>query len=39
VVEKSDLLIIAAPHREYATLDTDKPVVDIWNIRGEGVRV
>jgi len=39
VVEKSDLLIIAAPHREYATLATDKPVVDIWNIRGEGVRV
>jgi UDP-N-acetyl-D-mannosaminuronic acid dehydrogenase len=39
VVEKSDLLIIAAPHREYATLATDKPVVDIWNIRGQGVRV
>jgi len=39
VVEKSDLLIIAAPHAEYTTLSTDKPVVDIWNIRGEGVRV
>jgi UDP-N-acetyl-D-mannosaminuronic acid dehydrogenase len=39
VVEKSDLLIIAAPHQEYATLDTSKPVVDIWNIRGGGVRV
>jgi UDP-N-acetyl-D-mannosaminuronic acid dehydrogenase len=39
VIEKSDLLIIAAPHAEYATLATDKPVMDIWNIRGEGVRV
>jgi UDP-N-acetyl-D-mannosaminuronic acid dehydrogenase len=39
VVEKSDLLIIAAPHAEYATLPVTKPVVDIWNIRGEGVRV
>jgi UDP-N-acetyl-D-mannosaminuronic acid dehydrogenase len=39
VVQKSDLLIIAAPHAEYATLSTDKPVVDIWNVRGEGVRV
>jgi UDP-N-acetyl-D-mannosaminuronic acid dehydrogenase len=39
VVAKSDLLIIAAPHAEYAALATAKPVVDIWNIRGQGVRV
>jgi UDP-N-acetyl-D-mannosaminuronic acid dehydrogenase len=39
VVEKADLLIIAAPHAEYTTLTTSKPVVDIWNIRGEGVRI
>ena len=39
VVAKSDLLIIAAPHPEYAALATDKPIVDIWNIRGEGVQV
>jgi UDP-N-acetyl-D-mannosaminuronic acid dehydrogenase len=39
VVGKSDLLIIAAPHAEYATLDTCKPIVDIWNIRGKGVRI
>jgi UDP-N-acetyl-D-mannosaminuronic acid dehydrogenase len=39
VVEKSDLLIIAAPHAEYATLVTAKPVVDIWNIRDDGVRI
>jgi UDP-N-acetyl-D-mannosaminuronic acid dehydrogenase len=39
VLAKSDLLIIAAPHPQYATLATAKPVVDIWNIRGQGVRV
>jgi UDP-N-acetyl-D-mannosaminuronic acid dehydrogenase len=38
VVAKSDLLIIGAPHPQYAALATAKPVVDIWNIRGQGVR-
>jgi UDP-N-acetyl-D-mannosaminuronic acid dehydrogenase len=39
VIDRSDLLIIAAPHAEYAGLATDKPVVDIWNILGRGVLV
>ena len=39
VVAESDLLIIAAPHAEYAELATDKPIVDIWNLRGDGVIV
>ena len=39
VVAESDLLIIAAPHREYADLRTTKPVVDITNLLGNGVRV
>ena len=39
VIERSDLLIIGAPHDRYAELRTDKPVVDIWNILGRGVRV
>jgi UDP-N-acetyl-D-mannosaminuronic acid dehydrogenase len=39
VVEAADLLIIATPHSEYANLQTDKPVADIWNLLGEGVRV
>jgi UDP-N-acetyl-D-mannosaminuronic acid dehydrogenase len=29
VLEGADLLIVAAPHREYLDLDTDLPVVDI----------
>ncbi|MFN2595012.1 MAG: nucleotide sugar dehydrogenase, partial [Actinomycetota bacterium] len=39
VLEKSDLLIIAAPHEAYRTMQTDVPVVDIWNLLGRGVRV
>ena len=33
VIERSDLLIVAAPHEEYKRLDTaGKPVIDIWNV-------
>lgn len=39
VLERSDLLIIAAPHSEYRGLRTTKPVADIWNLLEGGVRV
>jgi UDP-N-acetyl-D-mannosaminuronic acid dehydrogenase len=39
VLDRSDLLVIGAPHRRYAELVTDKPVIDVWGVRGEGVRV
>jgi UDP-N-acetyl-D-mannosaminuronic acid dehydrogenase len=39
VVARSDLLIIAAPHAAYAGLEVAVPVIDIWNLRGEGVLV
>jgi UDP-N-acetyl-D-mannosaminuronic acid dehydrogenase len=39
LVDACDLLIIGAPHPEYADLATTKPVVDIWGIRGEGVQI
>ena len=35
----ADIVIIAAPHPEYRDLVTDKPVVDMWNITGNGVLV
>jgi UDP-N-acetyl-D-mannosaminuronic acid dehydrogenase len=38
VVQRSDLLIIGAPHEEYRTLVTDTPVIDVWNLLGNGVR-
>ena len=31
VIEKSDLLILGAPHSEYKNLTVRKPIVDIWN--------
>lgn len=39
VIERSDLLIIAAPHEIYADLEPDVPVVDVWNLLGGGVLV
>jgi UDP-N-acetyl-D-mannosaminuronic acid dehydrogenase len=38
VLAKSNLLVIGAPHKLYADVKIDVPVVDIWNLRGEGVR-
>lgn len=36
LLEKCDLLIIAAPHKQYAGIETSKPVVDVWNLLGKG---
>jgi UDP-N-acetyl-D-mannosaminuronic acid dehydrogenase len=38
-LERSDLLVIGAPHEPYRELETDKPVIDIWNLLGRGVQV
>jgi UDP-N-acetyl-D-mannosaminuronic acid dehydrogenase len=39
VLARADLIVIGAPHRIYADLDIHQPVVDIWNLRGNGVIV
>ncbi len=39
VLRRADLIVIGAPHDAYRTLDTDKPVIDVWNLLGQGVRV
>ena len=40
VLERADILVIGAPHDAYSTLtDVAVPVVDVWNLRGQGVRV
>jgi UDP-N-acetyl-D-mannosaminuronic acid dehydrogenase len=39
VLDRADLLVIAAPHPQYRRLATTKPVADIWNVLGQGVRV
>jgi UDP-N-acetyl-D-mannosaminuronic acid dehydrogenase len=39
VVAESDLLVLATPHPDFVNLKTDKPVADVWNVLGGGVRV
>ncbi len=39
VIDRSDLLVVGAPHPEYRGLATDKPVADIWDVVGNGVRI
>jgi UDP-N-acetyl-D-mannosaminuronic acid dehydrogenase len=39
VLERADLLIIAAPHKEYGALSVRTPIVDIWGVSGNGTRV
>jgi UDP-N-acetyl-D-mannosaminuronic acid dehydrogenase len=39
VLAESDLLVIATPHAAYSTLDGTTPVVDVWNLLGNGERV
>jgi UDP-N-acetyl-D-mannosaminuronic acid dehydrogenase len=40
LIERSDIVIIGAPHREYADLDfRDRRVVDIWNSLRKGALI
>ena len=37
VLARADLVVIGAPHRLYADLDIQQPVVDVWNLHAGGV--
>lgn len=39
LIDRADLIIIGAPHKRYASLRITKTVVDIWNVRGQGVLI
>lgn len=39
VLSEADILVIGAPHKTYAELQPAQPVVDIWNLLGQGVVV
>ena len=39
LLNAADLVVIGAPHRRYATLDIKRPVVDVFNIRRQGVLI
>jgi UDP-N-acetyl-D-mannosaminuronic acid dehydrogenase len=39
VLEECDLVVIGAPHKVYRGLQSAKPVIDVWNLLGEGSAV
>jgi UDP-N-acetyl-D-mannosaminuronic acid dehydrogenase len=39
VLAESDIMIIAAPHKCYAGITSDKPILDVWNLLGNGTRI
>ena len=39
LLHESDLVVVATPHAVYQSLVIEKPLVDIWNLYGRGVRV
>jgi UDP-N-acetyl-D-mannosaminuronic acid dehydrogenase len=36
IIRNSDILVLAAPHNAYRQLVTEKPIIDIWNLLGNG---
>ncbi|MBI2704864.1 MAG: nucleotide sugar dehydrogenase [Actinobacteria bacterium] len=39
VLEQSDLIVIGTPHEAYRSLKTSLPVIDVWNVTGNGVLI
>lgn len=39
VIARAELLILGAPHKAYLDVQTEVPVIDIWNLFGKGVRL
>jgi UDP-N-acetyl-D-mannosaminuronic acid dehydrogenase len=40
VLDRSDVIIVAAPHRAYRELEFNgRDVVDVWGVTGQGIRV
>jgi UDP-N-acetyl-D-mannosaminuronic acid dehydrogenase len=39
VLARADLLVIGTPHEAYRAIETETPVVDVWNLRETGVRM
>ncbi|KAA6302968.1 MAG: UDP-N-acetyl-D-mannosamine dehydrogenase [Candidatus Ordinivivax streblomastigis] len=39
LLAESDIIIIAAPHKQYKNLNTTKRVIDIWNLLNNGGKI
>lgn len=38
-IHESDILVLAAPHNAYKQIVTEKPIIDVWNLMGNGNRI
>lgn len=39
VINRSDILVIGTPHMSYKNMTFNQPVIDVWNMKGEGVLI
>jgi UDP-N-acetyl-D-mannosaminuronic acid dehydrogenase len=39
VLEKSDIIIVGSPHKQYKNLKISQPTVDVWNLLGNGTLI
>jgi UDP-N-acetyl-D-mannosaminuronic acid dehydrogenase len=39
LIDEADLIFIGAAHKRYKSVDIAKPIIDIWNLRGNGVLI
>ena len=39
VLTQCDLIFIGAPHKQYLNVDFKVPVIDIWDLLGQGVKI
>jgi len=39
LLASADLIFIGTPHNHYKSLEINVPVIDIWNLRGDGVKI
>ena len=37
LLQSADLIFIGAPHKRFKSMIINKPIIDVWNIRGNGV--
>jgi UDP-N-acetyl-D-mannosaminuronic acid dehydrogenase len=39
LISDADVIFIGAAHKRYRSIDCTKPIIDIWNLRGNGVLI
>jgi UDP-N-acetyl-D-mannosaminuronic acid dehydrogenase len=39
VLDQADIVVLATPHSLYRSIEYRQPIVDIWNLKGDGVKL